>query len=70
MNASYLAGLPADERATVEYAIAQSIGSDNRTILLTVVLQDTPFTTVSIHTIDSIREMNGELGESVFGGKA
>lgn len=70
VNASYLAGLPADERATVEYAIAQTIGSDNRTVMLTLVLQDTPFTTRSIHTIDGIREMTDELELSVFDGQA
>ncbi|MGQ9587305.1 MAG: MMPL family transporter, partial [Thermoplasmata archaeon] len=69
-NASYIASLPEDERATYEYGIAQTIGSDNRTVMLTVTLQDEPFTTKSIHTMDDIRKMNRELARSVFDGKA
>jgi len=69
-NASYVASLPADERATYEYVIAQTIGSDNRTVMLTITLQDEPFTTKSIHTMDDIRKMNKELAQSVFDGNA
>lgn len=68
VNESYLANLPADDRATYEMVALSAIGSDNRTVLLTVVLQDEPFTTYSIHTIDDIRAVAGE--SEVFGADA
>jgi len=58
INESYLENLTIDDRATYEYAISNTIGTDHRTVLLTVVLQDEPFTTKSIQTIDKIREID------------
>ncbi len=63
---SYLANLSADDRATYEMVALDAIGSDNRTVLLTVVLQDGPFTTYSIETIDDIRVIAAE--SEVFSG--
>lgn len=60
VNESYLASLPEDERATYEMVILGTVGDDNRTFLLTVVLQDEPFTTKSIHTIDDIRTIQDD----------
>ena len=68
VSASYLAGLPADDRATYEMVALSAIGSDNRTILLTVVLQEEPFTTTSIQTIYDIRTVSAEA--EVFAGDA
>jgi RND superfamily putative drug exporter len=62
INESYLENLTADDRATYEYAISSAIGADNRSVMLTVILQDEPFTTKSIHTIDSIRELDSSSG--------
>jgi len=70
VNSTYLDSLPGVERATYEMAMASSIGSDNRTIMLTVVLQDEPFTTKSIHTIDDIRALDRQADSSIFGGSA
>jgi RND superfamily putative drug exporter len=70
VNSTYLDSLPGVVRATYEMATASSIGSDNRTIMLTVVLQDEPFTTKSIHTIDDIRALDRQADSSIFGGSA
>ena len=67
INETFLASLPQDQRATYDYVISQSIGLNNRTVMLKVVLQDEPFTTHSIHTIDAIRKMDGQYGQSIFG---
>ena len=67
VNETFLASLPQDQRATYDYVISQSIGLDNQTVMLKVVLQDEPFTTHSIHTIDAIRQMDGQFGQSIFG---
>lgn len=65
VNESYLASLSARDSAVYESVALSTIGSDNRTILLKVVLQDEPFTTTSIHTIDDIRAVSAE--SEVFG---
>jgi RND superfamily putative drug exporter len=66
IDPSYLENLTLDDRATYEYAIASAIGLDNRTVMLTVVLQDEPFTLKSIHTIDNIRLIDSTSGGSAF----
>ena len=66
INDSYLENLSIDDRATYQYAISNEIGSDHRTVLLTVVLQDEPFTTESIHTIDKIRTLDSTNGNGAF----
>lgn len=66
VNESYLENLSADDRATYQYAIGNSIGTDNRTVLLTVILQDEPFTTKSIRTIDKIRQLDSTNGDGAF----
>ena len=66
VDQAYLENLSMDDRATYEYAISSSIGSDNRTIMLTLVLQDEPFTIKSIHTIDDIRLIDSSSGGSAF----
>ncbi|HJX04937.1 MAG TPA: MMPL family transporter, partial [Thermoplasmata archaeon] len=62
----YLAGLPELERAEYLTAISNAVGSDNRTALLTVVLQEPPFSTTSIHTIDHIRKLDSDGSSQVF----
>ncbi|OGS43675.1 MAG: hypothetical protein A3K76_04465 [Euryarchaeota archaeon RBG_13_57_23] len=62
VNESYLENMSQDELATYQLAIENTFGSNNRTIMLTVVLQDQPFTTHSIHTIDLIREASDNNG--------
>lgn len=70
VNDSFLAGLPAGERATYDMAMRGGFGANNRTILLSVVLQDEPFTTKSIGTIDHIRSYDKQAETEVFGGTA
>jgi RND superfamily putative drug exporter len=70
VNGTYLDSLPGVERATYEMAMASSIGMDNRTVMITVVLQDEPLTTKSIHTIDTIRALDRQDGSIIFGGSA
>jgi len=70
VNSTYLDSLPGVERATYEMAMASSIGTDNRTVMITVVLQDEPFTTKSIHTIDTVRALDPQAESSIFGGSA
>lgn len=65
LNESQLANLTADERAMYQMAVLRTVGDDNRTFLLTVVLQDEPLTTNSIHTIDALRSLAREA--HVFG---
>jgi len=67
INQSYVANLSADDKATFEYAIRSSIGADNRTVLLTVVLKEEPFSKTSIHTIDRIRKIDAVNSSEVFG---
>jgi len=62
VNDSYLNSLPLLERAEYEAAISMTIAPDSRTILLTVVLQDEPFTITSIDTIEVIREIDETPG--------
>lgn len=62
VNDSYVANLTQEEQATYQMAIGSTLGSNNRTIMLTLVFQDQPFTTYSIDTIDHIREANGNNG--------
>lgn len=66
INQSFLENLGQDDRATYQYVIGSAIGSDNRTVMLTVVLQDEPFTTTSIHTIDKIRKLDQTSGGTAF----
>ncbi len=66
VNQSVLENLTANDRATYSYAIARTIGADNRTVMLTVVLQDEPFSTKSIQTIDRIRELDRTDGATGF----
>jgi RND superfamily putative drug exporter len=70
VNSTYLDSLPGVERSTYEMAMASSIGSDNMTVMITVVLQDEPFTTKSIQTIDTVRALNPQAASSIFGGTA
>lgn len=70
VNNTYLDSLPGVERVTYETAMASSIGTDNRTVMITVVLQDEPFTTKSIHTIDTVRALDPQAESSIFGGSA
>ncbi len=70
VNESTLASLPPVEQATYQMAIDGSIGKDNRTVMLTVVLQDEPFTTNSIHSINNIRAMNTASATGIFQGTA
>jgi RND superfamily putative drug exporter len=70
VNNTYLESLPGIEQATYEMAIASSIGMDNRTVMITVVLQDEPFTTKSIHSIDTIRALDPQAENNIFGGSA
>jgi RND superfamily putative drug exporter len=70
VNSTYLDSLPGVERVTYEMAMASSIGTDNRTVMITVVLQDEPFTTKSIHTIDTVRALDPQAESSIFGGSA
>jgi len=62
VNQSFLESLSADDRAKYEFAIDRAIGSDGRTVMLTVVLQDEPFTSTSIHSIDEIRAIDSTSG--------
>jgi len=66
VNDTYLQSLPPLELVTYEMAIANAIGMDNRTVMLTVVLQDEPFTTNSIHSIDNIRSLNSQAKTDIF----
>ncbi|MEM0344119.1 MAG: MMPL family transporter [Thermoplasmata archaeon] len=66
VNTSFLENLSADDRAKYDYAIGRAVGSDGRTVMLTVILQDEPFTTRSIHTVDRIRDLDSD--RSLFGG--
>jgi len=66
VNDGYIENLSLFDRATYEHAIENAIGNDQRTVLLTVVLQDEPLTTKSIHTIDKIRELDSSSGNGVF----
>lgn len=66
VNQSYLENLTLDDRTTYQYAIDSSIGSDNRTVMLTLVLQDEPFTLKSIHTMDIIRKIDSSSGGPAF----
>jgi RND superfamily putative drug exporter len=70
VNGTYLETLPPVERAAYEMTMASSIGDDNRTIMLTVVLQDEPFTTDSIRTIDRIRALDPQAESDIFHGSA
>ena len=70
VNGTYLETLPPVERAAFEMTMASSIGDDNRTIMLTVVLQDEPFTTDSIRTIDRIRALDPQAESGIFHGSA
>jgi RND superfamily putative drug exporter len=70
VNGTYLDTLPPVERAAYEMTMASSIGDDNRTIMLTVVLQDEPFTTDSIRTIDRIRALDPQAESDIFHGSA
>lgn len=70
VNESYLASLTEMERATYLYAMSSSIGTDNKTVMLTVVLQDQPFSTYSIGTIDEMRALSANAESEVFGSQA
>jgi RND superfamily putative drug exporter len=70
VNASVLGSLPPTEQATYMMAISSKIGMDNRTVLLTVILLDEPFTTNSIKTIDRVRAIDQQVETTVFGGHA
>jgi RND superfamily putative drug exporter len=70
VNSTYLASLPPVELATYQMAIASAIGVDNRTVMLTVVLQDEPFTTNSIHSIDEMRVQSARAQTDTFQGGA
>ena len=70
VNSTFLASLPPVSKATYQMTISGMIGLDNRTVMLTVILQDEPFTTNSIHTIDHIRAMDRTAESEVFHGGA
>lgn len=69
-NATFIDALPADQKATYLMAIAGAVGTDNRTIRLTVILQDEPFTLNSIQTIDRVREFDADAERTVFADQA
>jgi RND superfamily putative drug exporter len=69
-NSTYLASLSPVAHATYEMTIGGMIGKDNRTVMLTVILQDEPFTTNSIRTIDHIRALDQTARSDVFHGGA
>jgi RND superfamily putative drug exporter len=60
VNDSYMENMSADDMVAYMMAVDGSLGDDNRSILLTVVLRDEPFTTTSIRTIDEIRAVGPE----------
>lgn len=62
VDESIIANLTLDEQATYMAAIDSTLGRNNRTVMLTVVLQDQPFTTYSIETIDHMRDVNENNG--------
>jgi RND superfamily putative drug exporter len=66
VNSSYIESLPPVAQATYRMTISGMIGLDNRTVMLTVVLQDEPFTTNSIHTIDHLRTLDQTARSDVF----
>jgi RND superfamily putative drug exporter len=66
IDQSTLENLSRNDRATYAYVIDRAVGSDNRTVMLTLVLQDEPFTTKSIHTIDKIRKLDSATGGNAF----
>ena len=70
VNSTYLASLPPIAHATYQMTINGMIGLDNRTVMLTVILQDEPFTTNSIRTIDHIRALDRTAETDVFHGAA
>jgi RND superfamily putative drug exporter len=70
VNSTYLDSLSGVERATYEMAMASSIGTDNRTVMISVVLQDEPFTTKSIDTIGTVRALDPQAESDIFGGSA
>lgn len=70
VNSTYLASLPPIAHATYQMTINGMIGLDNRTVMLTVILQDEPFTTNSIRTIDHIRALDRTAESDVFHGAA
>lgn len=70
VNSTYLASLPPVAHASYEMTMNGMIGIDNETVMLTVILQDEPFTTTSIHTIDIIRNLDKTAVSGVFHGGA
>ncbi len=66
INATILGSLPPVQQATYSMTIASSIGMDNQTIMLTVILQDEPFTTTSINTIGELRNFDKTATTSIF----
>ena len=69
-NATFLESLSPDEKATYLAAIQDTFGADMRTIRLTAILQDEPFTINSIDTIDKVREFDAGAETSIFAGQA
>jgi len=70
VNSTYIGSLPPVAHATYQMTISSMIGLDNRTVMLTVILQDEPFTTNSIRTIDDIRALDRTAESDVFQGGA
>ena len=52
-----LSALPAEARASVEMSMLQSVGLDNRTVLITVVLEEGPMAPESLDTVSEIRTL-------------
>ena len=69
-NESFIIGLTPDERAAYLAAIGDTIGADDRTIRITVILQDEPFTVKSIETIENVRSLDREVESTIFEGQA
>ena len=70
VNQTMIDSLPPVEQATYLAAIEGTVGMDNRTVLLTVVLQDEPFTTNSIHSINNVRSLDAGAVNDIFHGSA
>jgi RND superfamily putative drug exporter len=66
VNSTYIGSLPPVEQATYQSTIRGMVGLDNRTVMLTVILQDEPFTTNSIRTIDHIRALDRTAESDIF----
>jgi RND superfamily putative drug exporter len=58
-----LSQLSPDVRASTEQSMLQSIGLDNRTVLITIVLEEGPMTPDSLDTVSDLRALMTSLAE-------